>query len=204
VKVVRSDGTASVSTILKGFEFAIQSHLENVTAANSSQFKSGFKGSVMSISLGVIPRSPALELLVAIAVDAGIHVAVGAGNNNGDACNMSPAASDKAVTVSASTSADERAAFSKFRNCTDIFAPSVNIAGPGIGFEFNMVFGAGTSTSTPHVAGLIAYFLSLQPASNLDFSVAAITPKEMKDYLINIASKDKLKNIPEGTPNVSG
>jgi cerevisin len=53
-------------------------------------------------------------------------------------------------------------------------------------------------------AGLIAYFLSLQPASNSDFSVAAITPKEMKDYLINIASKDKLKNIPEGTPNVSG
>jgi hypothetical protein len=76
--VVQSDSTASVSTILKGFEFAVQSHLENVTAANSSQFKSGFKGSVMSISLGVIPRSPALELLVAIAVDAGIHVAVGA------------------------------------------------------------------------------------------------------------------------------
>jgi cerevisin len=62
VKVVRSDGTASVSTILKGVEFAVQSHLENVTAANSSQFKSGFKGSVISMSLIPMPRSPALEL----------------------------------------------------------------------------------------------------------------------------------------------
>jgi cerevisin len=79
----------------------------------------------------------------------------------------------------------------------------VNVAGPGIGFEFNVVFGGGASASTPHVAGLIAYFLSLQPASNSEFSLSAITPKEMKEYLINIASKDKLKNIPEGTPNVS-
>jgi len=198
VKVVRSDGTAATSTILKGIEFAVQSHMKNVTAANS---KSGFKGSVMSISLGVTPRSPALELLVAKAVDAGVHVA--AGNENGDACDMSPAASDKAVTVGASTQADERAAFSNFGNCTDIFAPGVYIAGPGIGFKFNVVFGGGTSASTPHVAGLIAYFLSLQPTSDSEFSVPAITPKEMKEYLINIASKDKLKNIPEGTRNVS-
>ena len=204
VKAVRSDGTASVSAVLKGVEFAVQSHLKNVTAANSSQFNSSFKGSVMSMSLVYRPRSPALELFVAKAVDVGIHVAVAAGNYNGDACNLSPAASDKVITVAASTLADERAAFSNFGNCTDIFAPGVNIPGPGIGFEFNVGFGSGTSVSTPHVAGLIAYFLSLQPASNSEFSVAPITPKEMKEYLINIASKDKLKNIPEGTPNVSG
>jgi cerevisin len=204
VKVVRSDGTAAVSDILKGVEFAIQNHLKNVTAANSNRLNGGFKGSVMSMSLGVEPRSPALELLVEKAVDAGIHVAVAAGNDNGDACNTSPAASDKAVTVGASNIADERAEFSNFGNCTDIFAPGVNVPGPGTGFEFNVVFGIGTSTSAPHVAGLMAYFLSLQPASNSEFSVLAITPKEMKEYLIKIASKDKLKNIPEGTSNVSG
>jgi cerevisin len=102
---------AATSTILKGIEFAVQSHLKNMTAA-------GFKESVMSISLGVTPRSPALELLVGRAVDAGVHVAVAAGNENEDACNMSPAASEKAVTVGASTPADERAAFSNFGNCT--------------------------------------------------------------------------------------
>jgi cerevisin len=202
VKAVRSDGTAATSTIRKGIEFAVECHLKNVTTANSSQGKSSFKGSVMSIILGVTPRSPALELFVAKAVDAGVHVA--AGNENEDACNMSPAASDKAVTVGASTPADGRAAFSNFGNCTDIFAPGVNIAGPGLGFKFNVVFGGGTSASTPHVAGLMAYFLSLQPASTSNFSVPAITPKEMKEYPISIASKDKLKNIPEGTRKVSG
>ncbi|KAE9373619.1 subtilisin-like protein [Stipitochalara longipes BDJ] len=190
-----------ISAILKGIGFAIQSHLKNVTAAQSSQFKSGFKGSVMSVSLGITPRSPALEIFIAGAVGAGIYVAVAAGNDNGDACNMSPAASDKAVTVGASTITDERAAFSNLGNCTDIFAPSVNVPAPGIGFDFDVVFGGGTSAAAPHVAGLMAYFLSLQPTSNSEFSVAAITPKEMKEYLITIATKDKLKDIPEGTPN---
>ena len=203
VKAVRNDGTGSVSAVLQGVEFAIQSHLKNVTAANSSQFKSSFKGSVISMSLIYEPRSLALDIFVAAAVDVGMHVAVAAGNYNRDACNYSPAASDKVITVGASTLADERATFSNFGNCTDIFAPGVNIPGPGIGFEYNVVFGAGTSTSTPHVAGLIAYFLSLQPASNSEFSVAPITPKKMKEFLIKIASKDKLKNISEGTPNVS-
>jgi cerevisin len=56
----------------------------------------------------------------------------------------------------------------------------VNVAGPGIGFKFNVVFGGGTSASTPHVARLMAYFLSLRPASTSEFSLPAITPKEMK------------------------
>lgn len=203
VRVVRSDGTASISAILSGIEFAIQSHLKNVTAVNSGQLKSGFKGSVSSASLGTTPRSRVLELFIARAVGVGIHIAVAAGNDNGDACNMSPAASDQAVTVGASTISDGRSAVSNFGNCTDIFAPGVNIAGPGIGFDYDVVFGGGTSAAAPHVAGLMAYFLSLQPASNSEFSVAAITPKEMKEYLIKIATKDKLKDIPEGTPNVS-
>ena len=78
------------------------------------------------------------------------------------ACSKtSPAASDKAVTVGASTWDEERVALSSFGNCTDIFAPGVNIPGPGIGFKFNVDFGGGTSAATPHVIGLIAYFMSL-------------------------------------------
>lgn len=45
------------------------------------------------------------------------------GNDNRDACNYSPAAAEKAVTVGASTIGDERAYFSNFGKCVDVFAP---------------------------------------------------------------------------------
>ena len=55
------------------------------------------------------------------------------GNDNRDACNYSPAASAKAVTVGASTLGDERAYFSNFGPCVDVFAPGLNILSTWIG-----------------------------------------------------------------------
>lgn len=71
------------------------------------------KGSVASMSLGG-GKSPALDKAVNAAVDSGLHFAVAAGNDNRDACDYSPAAADKAITVGASTLGDERAYFSNF------------------------------------------------------------------------------------------
>ncbi|KAJ7508489.1 hypothetical protein B0H11DRAFT_2304548 [Mycena galericulata] len=45
------------------------------------------------------------------------------GNDNRDACSYSPAAAEKAVTVGASTLGDERAYFSNYGPCVDVFAP---------------------------------------------------------------------------------
>ncbi|KAJ4136701.1 serine protease [Fusarium falciforme] len=59
-------------------------------------------------------KSPALDLAVNAAVEAGIHFAVAAGNENQDACNTSPASADKAITVGASTLSDDRAYFSNW------------------------------------------------------------------------------------------
>lgn len=50
-----------------------------------------------------------------------------AGNDNRDACGYSPAAAEGAITVGASTIADERAYFSNHGKCVDIFAPGLNI-----------------------------------------------------------------------------
>lgn len=47
-------------------------------------------------------------------MDAGVHFAVAAGNDNRDACDYSPAAAAKAITVGASTIVDDRAYFSNF------------------------------------------------------------------------------------------
>lgn len=45
------------------------------------------------------------------------------GNDNRDACNYSPAAAQKAITVGASTLSDERAYFSNHGECVDVFGP---------------------------------------------------------------------------------
>jgi len=48
-----------------------------------------------------------------------------------------------------------------FRNCTDMFAPGVSIFGFGTRFKFNVALGGRTLVTTPHITGLIAYFLFL-------------------------------------------
>lgn len=64
-------------------------------------------------------KSQALDDVVDSAVDAGMHFAVAAGNDNRDACSYSPAGAVKAVTVGASTIGDERAYFSNWGPCVD-------------------------------------------------------------------------------------
>ena len=55
------------------------------------------------------------------------------GNDNRDACNYSPAAAENAVTVGASTLGDERAYFSNYGKCVDVFAPGQDITSTWIG-----------------------------------------------------------------------
>jgi cerevisin len=200
VKVLRSNGSGSMSDVVKGVEFAVEAHLETVAAAKAGK-KSGFKGSAANMSLGG-GKSPTLDLAVNAAVDAGIHFAVAAGNDNADACNYSPAAAENPITVGASTLADERAYFSNYGKCTDIFAPGLNILSTWIGSKTAVNTISGTSMASPHIAGLLAYLLSLQPAKDSAFAVAEISPKKMKSSLISIGTKGALSDIPSSTPNI--
>jgi len=136
-------------------------------------------------------------------LQSGLHFAVAAGNDNADACDYSPAAAAEAVTVGASTLADERAYFSNYGKCVDIFAPGLNIQSTWTGSPYAVKTISGTSMASPHIAGLLAYFLSLQPDADSEYAVEALTPKELKHNLIAIASPDKLSSIPEDTCNVS-
>jgi cerevisin len=56
--------------------------------------------------------------------------------------------------------------------------------------------------ASPHIAGLLAYFLSLQPAKDSAYAVADITPKELKANLISIATQDALTDVPSNTKNL--
>lgn len=198
VKVLRSNGSGSMSDVIKGVEFAAQSHQKDV-----KDKKKGFKGSTANMSLGG-GKSPALDLAVNAAVKAGIHFAVAAGNENQDACNTSPAAAENAITVGASTLSDDRAYFSNWGKCVDIFAPGLNILSTYIGSDDATATLSGTSMASPHVAGLLTYFLSLQPDSDSEFfnaGASSVTPEQLKKKLIAYSTKDVLYDLPEDTPN---
>lgn len=200
VKVLKSNGSGTMSDVVKGVEWAAEAHSKTVSAAKKGK-KKGFKGSVANMSLGG-GKSRLLDLAVNAAVDAGLHFAVAAGNDNADSCNYSPAAAEKAITVGASTLADERAYFSNYGTCNDIFAPGLNVLSTWIGSKYATNIISGTSMASPHIAGLLAYFLSLQPASDSAYAVADITPKQMKANMIAIATEGALDNVPEDTANI--
>ncbi|KAL2002468.1 hypothetical protein VTN02DRAFT_6735 [Thermoascus thermophilus] len=200
VKVLKSNGSGTMSDVVKGVEWAAQAHTKKVEAAKKGKAK-GFKGSAANMSLGG-GKSVTLDLAVNAAVDAGIHFAVAAGNDNADSCNFSPAAAEKAITVGASTLADERAYFSNYGKCNDIFAPGLNILSTWIGSKYAVNTISGTSMASPHIAGLLAYFISLQPSTDSAFAVDELTPKKLKATLISIATEGALTDVPEDTPNL--
>lgn len=201
VKVLRSNGSGSMSDVVKGVEWAAEAHLKELKAAKDGKRK-GFKGSAANMSLGG-GKSTTLDRAVNAAVAVGIHFAVAAGNDNADSCNYSPAAAENAVTVGASALSDERAYFSNFGKCNDIFAPGLNIQSTWIGSETAVNTISGTSMASPHIAGLLAYMLSLQPAKDSAYAVADITPKKLKAELLLVATKGALSNVGAGTANVS-
>jgi len=203
VKVLRTNGSGSMSDVVKGVEYAAESHMNEVSATKSGKSqRKNFKGSTANMSLGG-GKSTILDRAVNAAVDAGIHFAVAAGNDNADSCKYSPASAEKAVTVGASTLADERAYFSNFGKCNDIFAPGLNIESTWIGSKYAINTISGTSMASPHIAGLLAYLLSLQPSQDSAYAVAQITPKELKANLLSIATKNALTDVPRNTDNVS-
>ncbi|KAG5459251.1 MAG: serine protease 1 [Olpidium bornovanus] len=154
VKVLRSNGSGAMSDVIKGIEYVSEKHAEDVAAARSRGER--HRGSVANMSLGG-GRSRTLDRIVDAVVEAGVHFAVAAGNDNQDACNYSPAASKNALTVGASTVEDQRASFSNYGRCVDIFAPGKDITSTWIGSRVASNTISGTSMASPHIAGLLAY-----------------------------------------------
>lgn len=197
VKVLGTNGSGTMSDVLKGVEWAAAAHKAAV-----KEGKKGFKGSTANMSLGG-GKSPSLDLAVNAAVKAGIHFAVAAGNDNADACNYSPAAAKDAVTVGASALSDDRAYFSNYGKCVDLFGPGVNIQSTYIGSKYAIATLSGTSMASPHVAGILSYFLSLQPSTDSEFAVAgAVTPAQLKKNLISYSTPNVLSDINSDTPNL--
>jgi cerevisin len=170
-----------MSDVIQGVIYAAEAASKKAALAAAEVKATGktkHKGSVANMSLGG-GQSRALDAAVNGAVDSGLHFAVAAGNDNRDACSYSPAAAEKAVTVGASTLGDERAYFSNFGPCVDVFAPGLNILSTWIGHERAVNTISGTSMASPHTAGLLAYLLSIYPHVTFDPRTSSLVPGEL-------------------------
>ena len=100
--------------------------------ASDSKTRSCPKGVVANMSLGG-SKSTAVNSAAAALVNAGVFLAVAAGNDNANAANYSPASEPSVCTVGATTSSDVRSSFSNYGSVVDIFAPGTSILSTWIG-----------------------------------------------------------------------
>ncbi|CCD26797.1 putative subtilisin-like protease YSP3 NDAI_0I02280 [Naumovozyma dairenensis CBS 421] len=202
VKVLDFKGDGSMSDVILGLEFVANSHTNKTNnISSSSSVHSEFKGSVVNLSLGA-PKSPSLDIALESAKKIGIHITVAAGNEDEDACMTSPADSPAVITVGASSFSDDRAFFSNWGPCVDVFAPGINIKSTYIGPNNNETLSlSGSSMSSPFVSGLTAYYLSLQPDVSSQFHDSLMTPDQLKRKIIDFSTNGMLKELPLDTAN---
>ncbi|GAA1339775.1 S8 family serine peptidase [Saccharothrix algeriensis] len=123
---------------------------------------------------------------------AGVTFVVAAGNNSADACNTGPARNTNVIAVGATDNNDNRASFSNYGTCVDIFAPGNNITSASHSGDTGSTNMSGTSMASPHVAGGAALHL----AGN-----ASATPAQVLKALTDNATSGAVKNPGSGSPN---
>ncbi|KAJ3524576.1 hypothetical protein NMY22_g10943 [Coprinellus aureogranulatus] len=181
VKVLADDGSGSIISVLLGMEHvAIRTLMDPHTPK------------VVSMSLGGGASDP-LDMAARKLVERGVHVVVAAGNANADANTTSLARVAEVITVGASTIEDKRAFFSNYGPGVDVFAPGYRVISAWIGSDNATNNISGTSMATPHIAGLVAYLISVH---------GNMKPEYMAGLVKKLAHPGVLSDIPDGTPNL--
>ena len=182
VKVLNSRGKGTLSSIVAGIDYV-----------TGEKHKRPNQPMVANMSIVGDRVTPALELALQHADQAGVIFVVAAGNGNRDACRISPPHSNHVISVGSTQRSDERSEFSNYGSCVDIFAPGTAIRSVGIRDDNAKSTISGTSMAAPHVSGAIALYLEKNPRA---------TTSEIMNTLITVGAKRKVKNRGKSSPNV--
>ena len=176
VRVLGCNGSGSNSGVIGGVDFVAQS-AQRPAVAN------------MSLGGGA---SSALDSAVRGAVQAGVTFVVAAGNENQNACNVSPARESSALTIASSTSSDGRSSFSNYGSCVDLFAPGSSITSAWYTSNTATNTISGTSMASPHVAGAAALVLQGSPSAS---------PAAVENAIESVATTGRISGV-NGSPNL--
>ncbi|HEX3183373.1 MAG TPA: S8 family peptidase [Pyrinomonadaceae bacterium] len=176
VRVLDCSGSGSTSGVISGVDW-VRANFIAPAVAN------------MSLGGGA---SSTLDTAVNNLSNAGVPIAVAAGNSNTDACTSSPARAANAITTGSTTTSDARSSFSNFGTCVDLFAPGSGILSAWWTSTTATATLSGTSMASPHVAGVAALYKQANP------SASAAT---VRNAIVNNATTGVLSGIGTGSPN---
>jgi len=186
VRVLDCTGIGSWTSVIAGIDWVTANHAP---------------GSVANLSLGG-PANEAVDEAVKRSIASGVSYVIAAGNENADACQVSPARTPDAITVGAlnrSTLVDIRdLTYSNYGACLDLFAPGSQITSAGISSNTATAVLSGTSMASPHVAGAAALYLQQNPGATPAAVRAAIVARATPGVIL--FPGDKSPNLLLRTP----
>lgn len=181
VKVLGCDGNGPDAAAIKGIDWVTQ-NARKPAVVNASWTSGG---------AGADPEG--INRAMKNSIAAGITWVAAAGNENQDACNVSPAKLPEAITVAATQ--DEQnteAGYSNHGSCVDIYAPGSNVTSASNSSNTGTKSMQGTSMAAPHVTGAAALYLAGNPNA---------TPQQVRDALVGAAQTGVVRDIGPGSPN---
>jgi subtilisin family serine protease len=175
VRVLDCNGSGAYSAIIAGVDWVT---------------KNAVKPAVANMSLGG-GASATLDTAVKNSIASGVTYTVAAGNENKDACTVSPARQPDAITVAATDTTDRRASYSNYGTCVDLFAPGTGVLSATKTSDTSTGTMSGTSMATPHVAGVAALYLAANPTW---------TPAQVRTAMLTHATTNTITDT-KTTPN---